>query len=322
MALPLQHIGVIAYAIAFALAAGGLSFFNKSLGFTPFDATVIALFIATFASFQLYFYSIVEAGVPSSVTKGLLQYFLQVIPNFKTKLASSSTLDQAGYDTKVKAMKSANKTNIVQSPMFAFIIANIGLSLVFLLAYTRPFSYRYKLLSWGDLKVLGIWLSVVVTQIILYLVIVWRHNYVQKSQIFGYGIDVLRRAVMNSAISQTKAAPPVISAVALQNISSSLQSITDKSQSIDLNLDGMPSIPRRLRDKNNIHVIILASLTIIALAYTLFNLVITDNRGAAISTSLFIAVMCYYMYLYTNVTYIDVHTSMNDPDMLIYELSK
>lgn len=322
MAFTLQHVGVIVYAIAFTLAAGGLSFYGRSTGFTTFDATVIALFIATFASFQLYFYSVVEAGVPSSVSKSLLQYFLQVIPNFKTKLATSNKLNQAEYDVKAKQMKQSNKDSILNSPMFGFIMANIVLAVVFMLAYTRPFTYRYKFLTWSDLKILGVWLSVAVTQIILYLIIVWRHNYVRKSEIFGYGINVLRKAAITSAISQTKASPSVISDKDLKRVSASLQSITDKSQSIDLDLDGMPSIPRRLRDKNNVHVIILASLTIVALGYVLFNLVVTDNRGAAITTSLFIAVMCYYMYLYTNVTSIEVQTSMQDPDMLIYELSR
>ncbi len=317
-----QDVGVVVYGVSFAVLSTSLAYFSKTTKFDMFHAAVIAIFISSFAGFQLLFYTFVEAKVPGKVTTTLLDYFLQILPDAKAKLQASNTLTAEEYNVKASQLKTDNKNVILGSSLFKFVMINAGLSLLFVLIYIQPFTARFKLLSWPDIKIMGIWLSTALLQVLLFVLVAQRHTYIYKAQIFEYGLQVLRNSVMSTVISQARANPSVVPAADLEKVSGNLNSIINAQQKIDLDIDNMPSIARRFKDLSNTHVIILACLSVVTVAYTVFSLIISNNKGSALSIIIFLAVMSYYMFLYTSTKTVNIKTTLDDPDMLLYDISQ
>ena len=320
MAFTHQDIGVIIYGVSYVIVCILLAYFSKFTRFNLFGAATICIFIASFAGFQLLFYTFVEAKVPQKVMNAMLSYFLQILPDAKQKLKTADTLTDEEYNKLASDMKSSNTKAILDSSIFKFVMINAGLALVFAVLHMRPFTSRFSWLTLPEYKIIGIWLSAVALQVLLYFLVVNRHSYIYKSQLFGYGLQVLRNSVMNTVISQAKAG--VVDNADLQKVSTNLNNIINAQQKIDLDIDNMPSIARRLKDLANTHIIILACLSILTIGYTVFNLIISDNRGAAITLTLFISIICYYMYLFTSVKNLNIKTSLDNPDMLLHEIAK
>lgn len=314
-----KDISVIVFTALFVILNLTLCYFGNLTRFTIFNAFVIGIFICLFAFFQLIFCVLVETQVPSNVVSKLLSFFLQIIPDSASKIKSAVTLSADEYSSRVKQMKSDNYQTVKSSCLLLFVICSFVMTSIFLILHCilsyRPFARE-------NLSSVGVWLVTAIIHLILFYFVIQQHAYVYKTQLFSYGLEVLRSSIMKTVLTQSSASPSIISVADLEKVQSPLQRIQDAQNKIDLSIDSVPGIGYRLRDPPNRYVLVLASFAVLALLYAVFRLVKSEDRGGLISFMLFVIIIVYYMWLYTHSDDLNIKTSLNDPDMMLYELSQ
>lgn len=323
MALNSRQISLIIFLSVFATTAflTQLNIIRDYFKLNYFHFTLVCLFIAVFAVFQLYFYSMIESTVPQKVISNLLTYFIKIIPDAKAKLKAAVTLTDDEYKKRVDTLKTSNWMTIKSSPVSLFITCMFGLAFIFLLIHVKPFTWKYQRLTRSDYTSIGAWFSAILIQLLLYTVIVQRHSYIYKTRVFSYGLDVLRKCIMTTVIAQASVKPAVASDDDLKKVSDALQKIVDARERIDLDAFGMPTIAQRLKDRDNRYVIVLACICVLVLVYCIFKSVVQSQLQSVSIVLIFSAVLSYYMWMYTRAGDIKIKTSLDDPDMLMYEIA-
>ena len=307
--------------LAFTAVAVVMIVFQQVTQFKSFQAALIFAFLGAFAAFQLIFYLKIEADVPKAVTKQLLQYALQIFPSAGTTLSNNTAITPEIYKKRVSDIKSYNLKAIVGSPLSIFAMTSVGLSLLFLVWHTKPFTRSFRMLNYVEYANIVTWLAVCAVHILLFLAIVKKSTFIYKADMFAYGVAVLRKACLSTLVQQAGKVPQVAKAADLKTVQPQITSFKNTIVSIDLDIANPPSIPARLRSASNRGVLILACLTVTVLAYSVAKSMLNGNRGYVAGLGLFVGLITFYLWLYSSTKQIQLKSTMDDPDLFAYEIT-
>lgn len=306
--------------VAFASAAIAMIILHRITQFTAFTAVQIFAFLAAYSAFQLYFYLKIEAEVPKTVTKSLLKYALQVYPDAAAQLSRNNTVTPQTYASRMKTINKSNFDLMVKSPLSIFALCCASLSLVFLVWHTKPFTSRFRMLNYTEYMSIALWLAVCCIHVLLFLVIVQRQTFIYKSEIFGYGIEVLRKSMLSTIVQQASKTPPVAKAADLKVVQPQLTAFKSSIVGIDLDVASPPSILARMRSGSNRGVIVLSCIAATVFIYSVMRMLLNGNRGYVSGLCLFLGLIICYAWLYSTTQQLQLRSSMDDTELFAYEI--